>query len=86
MRPVAEWLAGRGLAAAPRNLFTFGNFHKHRPHARGPVGTVAERLLLGQAATAPYITAGLYIHDKWMISAIIHFCILTNLRTIYEKI
>jgi len=64
MRPVAEWFAGAGLAAAPRNLFFFGNFHEHRTHTGGAVGTIAKRLLLGLAAAAPDITARFDVHYK----------------------
>ena len=67
MGPVAEWLAGAGLAAAPGDLLFFSNFHKHRPHSGRPVGTIAERLLLGQAAAAPDITARFDIHDKRVV-------------------
>ncbi len=67
MRPVAEWFAGACLAAAPGHLLFFGNFHKHRPHACGAVGSVAKRLFFGLAAAAPDITARFDLHDKRMV-------------------
>lgn len=70
MRPVAEWLLRAGLAAAPRDLFFFGDLNEQGPHTRRPVGTIAERLLLGKAAGAPDITARFDIHDKWMIVSV----------------
>ena len=79
MRPVAEWLSGTDLAAAPGNLPFFGNFHKQRPHARRPVGTVTKRLLLGKAAAAPDITARFDIHDKRMVVFAHQFKVLAGL-------
>ena len=79
MRPVAEWFAGAGLATAPCNLFFFGDFYKHRPHTRGPVGTIAKWLLLGPAAAAPDISARFDVHDKRMIIFVHWFIVLGRL-------
>jgi len=37
------------------------------------MGTIAEWLLLRLAAAAPYITAGLDVHDKRMIVVFVHW-------------
>ena len=80
MRPVAEWFAGAGLAAAPGNLFFFGDFHEHRPHTGGPMGAITEWLAFREAAVAPDITPRFDAHYKGMI-VFVHWVKVLGLLT-----
>ena len=64
---VAERRSGGRLAAAPGDLFLFGDLHDLRGHTRGTVRSVAERLFFGHAAGAPGIGTRLDVHDIGMI-------------------